>query len=322
MNKEASKADLAQIRIALCGLNRQVLLPVRSELMSIGYQGTEWIRSDEDLRRWVQTGIPDLIVADHQLDEGAAIKTVREIRNGDLGENPFAVVIMTTWANDPDNVREAINSGVDDLIVAPYSTGQLLERIQKMITDRKPFIATSDYVGPERRRDPSRKSEIPTFEPPNTLRMRQEGEKVDTASLKEQIAESNMQIKEEKLRRIGFQISFLVDLVLPKFGIGEFNEETTEHLERLARMSGEAVQRLEDTQYAGISQLCRSLHKLAQRIAADPTQAAPDDVELLKPLSRAILEAFYPSESTGDLVDQIAGAISSYNDRKSRFAGK
>ncbi|WP_420405101.1 response regulator [Nisaea sp.] len=290
--------------------------------MALGYQGTEWIRSDEELRRWVQSGISDLIVADHQLDEGAAIETVREIRNGDLGENPFSVVIMTTWANDPANVRDAINSGVDDLIVAPYSTGQLLDRIQKMITDRKPFIATSDYVGPERRRDPSRKSSIPVFEPPNTLRMRQEGVKVDSVSLKEQIAETNLQIKEEKLRRIGFQISFLVDLVLPKFGISEFNEETVEHIERLARMSGEAVQRLQGTRYEGISQLCRSLHKLARRIAADPAEAAPDDVELLKPLSRAILEAFFPSESTGDLVDQIAGAISSYNERKSRFAEK
>jgi len=320
MNKEASKADLAQVRIALCGLNRQVLLPVRSELMSLGYKGTEWIRSDKELRRWVQSGIPDLIVADYQLDEGAAIQTIREIRNGDLGENPFAVVIMTTWANDPENVRRAINCGVDDLIVAPYSTGQLLERIQKLITDRKPFIATSDYVGPERRRDPSRESRIPTFEPPNTLRMRQEGEKVDTVTLKVQIADSNLKIKEEKLRRIGFQISFLVDLVMPNFADGEFNEETGEHLERLVKMSGEAVHRLEDTQYAGISQLCKSLHKVARRISADPAQAAPDDVELLKPLSRAILEAFYPSESTDDLVDQIAGAISSYNERKSRFS--
>lgn len=320
MSKEAGKADLSKIRIALCGLNRQVLLPVRSELMGLGYHGVEWIRSDEELRRWIQQGIPDLIVADHQLDDGAAIQTIREVRNGDLGENPFAVVILTTWANDPGNVRDAINSGIDDLIVAPYSTGQLLDRIQKLITDRKPFIATSDYVGPERRRDPTRKSEIPTFEPPNTLRMRQEGKSVDTAALKEQIAESNTRIQEEKLRRIGFQISFLVDLTLPKFGIGEFDQETTDHLERLAVMSGEAVQRLDGTRYEGISQLCTSMHKLAKRIAADPGAAAADDVELLKPLSRAILEAFFPSESTGDLVNQIAGAISSYNDRKNKFA--
>ncbi|UUX50022.1 response regulator [Nisaea acidiphila] len=321
MSKEASKADLSQIRIALCGLNRQVLLPVRSELMELGYRSAEWIRSDEALRLWTQQGIPDLIVADHQLDDGAAVKTVREIRNGDLGANPFAVVIMTTWANDPENVREAINSGVDDLLVAPYSTGQLLERIKKLITDRKPFIATSDYVGPERRRDPARKSEIPTFEPPNTLRMRQEGEQVDAAALKEQIEASNTQIQEEKLRRIGFQISFLVDLALPKFGVGEFDQDTKEHLDRLAMMSGEAVQRLDGTQYEGISQLCKSMHKLAKRIAADPSAASADDVELLKPLSRAILEAFFPSESTGDLVSQIAGAINSYNDRKNRFSG-
>ncbi len=320
MSNDAAKADLARIRIALCGKNRQVLLPVRSELMSIGYLDTEWIRSDDELRVWTLSGIPDLIVADHALDEGAAIQTVKDIRSGDLGENPFVVTIMTTWANDPDSIRAAINCGVDDLIVAPYSTGQLLERIQKMITDRKPFIVTSDYIGPERRRDPSRKSDIPTFQPPNTLRMRQEGEKVDAAGIKEQIAKSNTEITEEKLRRIGFQISFLVDLILPEFGVGEFDAVLSKNLNRLASMSGEAVQRLENTKYEPVSQLCKSLHKLSSRIAAEPDKAAPDDVELLKPLARAILEAFFPSEETSDLVGQISSAISSYNERRTRPA--
>lgn len=320
MSNDAAKADLGRIRIALCGKNRQVLLPVRSELMSIGYHDTEWIRSDEELRRWTVSGIPDLIVADHALDEGAAIQTVKEIRSGDLGENPFVVMIMTTWANDPDSIRAAINCGVDDLIVAPYSTGQLLERIQKMITDRKPFIVTSDYIGPERRRDPSRKSDIPTFEPPNTLRMRQDGEKVDAADIREQIAKSNTEITEEKLRRIGFQISFLVDLILPEFGVGEFDVELRSNLDRLALMSGEAVQRLENTKYEPVSQLCKSLHKLSSRIAAEPEKAAPDDVELLKPLARAILEAFFPSEETSELVGQISSAISNYNERRNRSA--
>ncbi|MEQ8334179.1 hypothetical protein [Nisaea sp.] len=322
MSKDAGKADLGQIRIALCGLNRQVLLPVRSELMSFGYRDTEWLRTDDELRLWLQTGVPDLIVADHALNDGAAITTIKDVRNGDLGQNPFVVAIMTIWANDPDSIRAAINSGVDDLIVAPYSTGQLLDRIQKLISDRKPFIVTSDYVGPERRRDPRRRSEIPTFEPPNTLRMRQEGEKIDAAALKDQIAKSNTEITEEKLRRIGFQISFLVDLMLPKFGVGEFDTELKQNLGRLKVMSGEAVQRLEDTKYEPVSQLCKSLHKLASRIAADPDNATPDDVELLKPLARAILEAFFPNEATGDLVGQINSAITSYNERKAASAAR
>lgn len=315
---EAARSNRSHVRISLCGANRQVLIPVRAELMSLGYSQVDWLRTDEELRRWLLSGIADLLVVDKDLEGGSATRTVREMRSGDLGENPFAVVIMTTWHQDGESVREAINAGVDDLIAAPYSTGQLLDRIRKQIEDRKPFIVTSDYIGPERRRDPTRRSDIPSFTPPNTLRMHEQGEKVDSRDLREMIRQSATEMSEEKLRRIGFQVSFLVDLVGPELGSGNLGEEARGHMVRLAEMSREAVARLKGTKYEPISQLCVSLEKVARRIAEQPDSLRKEDVELLKPLSRAVLEAFFPSADTEDLIGQIAGAIDGYHARQNR----
>ena len=320
MSNEAAKVKLARTRTALYGKHRQVSLEVRSKLVSVGYHDTVYIGSDAELRLWTIEGFPDLIIADHSLEDGAAIRTIKDIRSGDLGENPFVVTIMTIWANDNNSVRAAINCGIDDLIVAPYSTEQLLERVRKMITDRKPFIVTCDYIGPERRRDPSRKNNIPTFEPPNSLRMRQGGETVDFMTLREQIAKSKTEITEEKLRRIGFQIAFLVELILPEFGLGEVKDEFIQNLNRLVSMSGEAVKRLKDTKYEPLSPLCKSFHKLSNRIAAHPHNATPDDVDLLKPLAFQMLEAFFPNKQASDLVGQISSAVSNHKIRCARTA--
>lgn len=320
MSNQAAKADLSRIRIALCGKDRRVLLQVRHKLMSIGYLSTTLIRSDAELRFWATAGFPDLIIADHSLDDGAAIQTIKDIRSGDLGENPFVVTIITTWTNDTHSVRTAINCGIDDLIVAPFSADQVLERMRKMIAYRKPFIVTCDYIGPERRQDPSRINNIPTFELPNSLRMRQEGEAVDFLTLRDQIAKSKTEITEEKLRRIGFQIAFLVDLILPEFGLGEFKDEFIQNLNRLVSMSSEAVKRLQNTKYAPLFQLCKSFHKLLSRIAAHPQNATPDDVELLKPLAFQMYGAFFPNEQASDLADQISSAVSNYKIRRARMA--
>ena len=201
MNNQAA-AD-SRIRIALCGKDRRVLLQVRHKLMSIGYLSTTLIRSDAELRFWATAGFPDLIIADHSLDDGAAIQTIKDIRSGDLGENPFVVTIITTWTNDTHSVRTAINCGIDDLIVAPFSADQVLERMRKMIAYRKPFIVTCDYIGPNGVRIRAINN-IPTFELPNSLRMRQRARRL-ILTLRDQIVKEQNEIVEEKLRRIGFQ---------------------------------------------------------------------------------------------------------------------
>ena len=53
------------------------------------------------------------------MPDGDAIRLVREVRNGQLGRNPFVPIILTVWDSDGISIDEAVNSGVDLILAKP-----------------------------------------------------------------------------------------------------------------------------------------------------------------------------------------------------------
>ena len=72
------------------------------------------------------------------------------------GYNPFIVIIVTAWEKSTGLINRVVNSGADDLLLRPFSTALLGQRIEAHIERRKGFVITTDYVGPDRRKDASR----------------------------------------------------------------------------------------------------------------------------------------------------------------------
>jgi len=99
---------------------------------------------------------PDLIVTDAALPDGDLFALVERIRTGDLGANPFVPVILMTWNADGVAIKNAVDCGVDFILAAPFSLADVFKRIKILINERKPFVVSSEYIGPDRRRDPSR----------------------------------------------------------------------------------------------------------------------------------------------------------------------
>ncbi len=64
-----------------------------------------------------------------------------------------------------------VNSGADDLLLRPFSTTLLGQRIEAHVERRKGFVITTEYVGPDRRKEPGGGA-IDLFDPPNSLKMK------------------------------------------------------------------------------------------------------------------------------------------------------
>jgi DNA-binding response OmpR family regulator len=94
---------------------------------------------------------PDLVFIDVDNHPEHACQTIRGIRNGEVGEDPFVVVVAMTGRPDVETVEAALGAGADDMLVKPVSTRALRQRIVTQIDSRKEFIATEDYLGPDRR---------------------------------------------------------------------------------------------------------------------------------------------------------------------------
>ena len=107
---------------------------------------------------------------------------IQRLRQGKVGDNPFIVIIVTTWRRDGNLINHLINSGADDVLTWPFSAAQLGERLRSQVERRKQFVVTCDYIGPDRRRDPERAG-AECIDVPNTLRLRaQAGEDQDRKS--------------------------------------------------------------------------------------------------------------------------------------------
>jgi len=180
----------------------------RAALHALGFNKIELAASLEALDAFLKMNHPDLLLAELAGSEAALCDVVQSIRQGRLGANPFLVVIVTTWRRDGDLVAKVVNSGADDVVVRPFSTSQLGERIRAQIERRKPFVVTQEYSGPDRRRDSSRPG-AECFEVPNTLRLRAlDGLTDDQAEhkIREDLARGTEVVNAQRLRLDAVQL--------------------------------------------------------------------------------------------------------------------
>lgn len=180
----------------------------RASLHSLGFRKVESAPTIHALTQWLRSDPPDLLLAEVSGDEQEICPLIQSVRRGELGDNPFVVVLATTWRRDGSIITQAVNSGADDLIARPVSTSALGDRIRLLTERRKGFVVTTDYIGPDRRRS-ARPGDAHCMDAPNPLKLRA----LELASNEEigrQLIESVTVGKEklhfEKLRRDAVQL--------------------------------------------------------------------------------------------------------------------
>jgi DNA-binding response OmpR family regulator len=185
------------------GSNRNT---TRTNLHSLGFRTVDPVASMDVFERRLRERTPDLILCEAAGTESELCQLVQTLRQGKIAENPFTIVVVTSWRRDGDLVGHVLNSGADDLLARPFSTQQLGERLRAHIDRRKQFVVTSDYIGPDRRREPGRAG-AECFDVPNTLRIRALDRTGDAERMvASEVKRGKDQINREKLRRDAFQL--------------------------------------------------------------------------------------------------------------------
>ena len=95
---------------------------------------------------------PDVIILDWVMEGMSGIELVRLIRSNPQAPNPFVPVIMLTGHTSPDHVREARDAGINEFIAKPVSVKTMMTRMAAVIEHPRPYVRTSVYFGPCRRR--------------------------------------------------------------------------------------------------------------------------------------------------------------------------
>jgi DNA-binding response OmpR family regulator len=270
----------------------------RSLLYHLGFRRIDTVASLETLTDTMKRKPPDLALCEAQGSEGELCAMIQSLRQGATGYNPFVVIIVTAWEKSSTLVGNVLNSGADDLLLRPFSTALLGQRIVGHIERRKGFVITSDYVGPDRRSGSGRPSNVELFQPPNSLRMKaKDGLSVEETNLKFEtsLKEAREALNAEKLRRDAFQVCVLWRLVQDYMpGISKFEGD----LAKLKDITRSIARRCAHTDFEYALEWCDGILGAVEGLELGVDRNA--SMHLLGHAALSLNQSFTPDKSSTD----------------------
>jgi DNA-binding response OmpR family regulator len=285
----------------------------RSALYSLGFRKTETVSTLEAFIDAVQTNPPDIALCEAQGADEELCATIQQLRQGSAGHNPFIVIIVTAWEKTTSLINRVVSSGADDLLLRPFSTALLGQRIEAHVDRRKGFIITTDYVGPDRRREGGRAANVELFDPPNSLKMkakdRLSGDDI-ARKLDAELRLAREKLTTEKLRRDSFQLCVLWRLLQDQPCIAG---QAPPDLIKLQLLAKGVETRAKDSEYASGVEWCQSVLASAEGLVAGVDRNA--SMHLLGHAALSLHQVFYPNKTPDEQLSEIDAAVEAIRSR-------
>jgi len=192
----------------------------------LGILGIRTLRASADYEkicRTIERDQPDLVLCAMRPGQKEAHTLMRGIRHQDIGANPFSILISITDPMSPGESAQAINTGLDSLLIAPFDRDSFVRRVTDLAFNRKKFVAAPGYIGPTRR--VSMRQEIGAgeeFDVPNPVHAAGTG--VPREELSRQISAASQGLNARKLSNDVTAIRRLFYELAPDYEAGNINE--------------------------------------------------------------------------------------------------
>ncbi|MEY4965831.1 MAG: hypothetical protein RL274_1414 [Pseudomonadota bacterium] len=279
----------------------------RATLYALGFRRTETVSTLEAFVEAVQRNPPDITLVEAHGDGGELCDTIQQMRQGGTSYNPFIVIIVTAWEKSTALINRVVSSGADDLILRPFSTAQLGARIETHIDRRKSFVITTDYVGPDRRKDFSRGAGAELFDPPNSLKMKAKDKMSSEAiarKLDADLKAAREKLTTEKLRRDSFQICILWRLMQEQAIVAGQIPPDLAKLQTLTKSIGT---RSRDTEFQPAVEWCESVLAAAEGLSLGVDRNA--SMHLLGHGALSLHQVFHPEKTAANQLSEIDATV-------------
>ncbi|HAH09104.1 MAG TPA: hypothetical protein DCL54_02290 [Alphaproteobacteria bacterium] len=282
----------------------------RGALATLGFRKVQTPYDPSALQQRMKGQTADLLLLEMRPDPAPILGIIQDIRQGRLGLNPFVIIIATAWTLDDDIVKKVVQSGADDLMGRPFSIGFLGQRIRNLLDGRKGFVVTSDYVGPDRRRDPGRTSSAATFTVPNSLKLKATGGN-DTIAIEteiaSQVARSRDGVNAEKSRRNAFQMIIQARLTSAALDNAAPAEMITADLVKIETLAQETVTRTQNSEFSMAFQMCEPIVMATQ--AARRGEEVAHHLKLIGQLATTLYSTLCSGRSTEEIEYDVTQTV-------------
>lgn len=305
------RTEHSKLNIFIADEQRSARHIVRTSLQGVNNTNFSEYRDFSTLYDDLSFSWPDLLILDFDLPGGDMCKMVRSLRHDDFGKNPFVPIIAMTWEAKFSTVSRIIDSGVDVVLLKPLATTSITKHVERLTTDRKLFVVTSDYIGPDRRNDGTRPNTGPLIEVPNTLQTKRNGDALNIVALQTWIAQELGTVNTARLRSNAGEIIRIFDLILPAYESRDIKKSTFTQLGRVKAITKDISRRINGGDYEHIADFCDNLIGLIHSIVASRTDPPKKDLLLIKPLCEAILTGIDADASDLSAARAISSQLSS-----------
>jgi len=301
MARDQISYKYGDVNVVLLDQNISIRRLIRSALSALGFVSIKEVRTVDEVVSALNTAPVDLLCLDLDVETDKVCNAIREIRNNRAGPNPFVVVVAMTWHPKRDVVMQTLNSGTDDLMTKPVSAQKLLDRLTRMVRERKEFVVAPGYIGPDRRLSPRPgKDDLPTIKVPNTLRHKAAGDP-EAALTKESIEAAMATIKTHRVYRIAMQIGTLAQKLEQRTAQNRSSPIPRKHVDELAALVDQASQAIEREGMQHLQRVATSMGHVMASVRGN-VYPAPRHFEVLRLHAHGIVALIREDDRATDIV--------------------
>lgn len=148
----AAAYDFKELRILLVDDNPHMMNLLVLMLKGLGVTRIENHRDAEVALKPEVLDETDIVICDWLLESGTSMEFVRKVRARRPDPICFVPIIQLSGFTQRSDVELSRDAGITEFLGLPVSPKLLYERIVYAIERPRPFIDSSDYYGPDRRR--------------------------------------------------------------------------------------------------------------------------------------------------------------------------
>ena len=204
------KSHYIDANILLFDRTRVVRKQTRSVLNVLGFKTFQEFQDLESVRLALCGQRVDVAVLNLDAVDCGVLRLIQDLRGRRFGIDPFVPILLTTWDAKLQSLRPVLESGADDVLLYPFSTAQMGQRINNLVHDRKPFVVTEDYFGPDRRATNLLRNDPTSIVVPNALRAHALADRSAAPNV-ERIEDTFAQLRRLKIRNLARRIWYLAN---------------------------------------------------------------------------------------------------------------
>ena len=150
-----AKRNLERLRVLVVDDNHHMINIVKTILRGFGIKDFYEARDAVEAFDIVRSESVDFVVVDYQMEILDGTDFIRLVRTADDSPNPYIPIIMLTAYSERSKVEAARDAGVTEFCCKPVTATELYRKVASVINNPRPFVRTSAYFGPDRRRHDS-----------------------------------------------------------------------------------------------------------------------------------------------------------------------